>query len=396
MQYSSFNDHKFRLCCTAKASNTLDTKDLDIREFFNSDYMKQVRQSLVQGRKISECELCYKIEEAGAISDRRESNKKFEQRFSGLVSQSITSDFAVDGPRHLDLRVGNTCNLKCQTCFSDLSVGLYDDLSKIFKDNQDLRGIPDHSRKLDPGFSIPQVLDAFERVESLKIIGGEPLLSTYATELLSSVVSANLSKKTSLELHTNLTVWNSEFLQNMLQFKEVTLGLSLDGVGAVNEYIRYPSKWDEVKLNLIRFLDLADNHENLNLKITPVLQVTNAFSIVDLLRFLVDEVGVVERGVGICHIVLSDPAYHSLIHAPIEFKSCANENFQDFFSNLKTSDAQSLAQFSQDFKNISECSGNIEESKRFLRATMLYEGHRPSSIRDIFPQVSQLEEIVRA
>ena len=395
LQYSSFNDHKFRLCCTAKASETLDTKDLDIRKFFNSDYMKRVRQNLVQGRKISECESCYKIEEAGAISDRMESNGKFEQKFETLINQSVASDFAVDRPRHLDLRVGNTCNLKCQTCFSNLSVGLYDDIVEIFKDNRDLRGAPDHSRRMEPGFSIPQILEVFEGVESLKIIGGEPLLSPHATELLNSVVSANLSKETSLELHSNLTVWNSEFLKNMLQFKDVTLGLSLDGVGAVNDYMRYPSKWDEVKLNLIRFLDLADNHENLNLKITPVIQVTNAFSIVDLLKFLVEEIAVVEREIDICHIVLSDPAYHSLIHAPVEFKRRASENFQDFFSRLQTSEAQALAQLAQDFGNISEYPGDIEESKKFLRAAMLYEGQRPSSIRDVFPQVSQLEEIVR-
>jgi MoaA/NifB/PqqE/SkfB family radical SAM enzyme len=65
-------------------------------------------------------------------------------------------------------------------------------------------------------------------------------------------------------------------------FKAFSLALSLDGVGAQNEYIRYPSRWDEVVANL----EVLRSIPNIHLSSSTTLMAYNALDLVEVLRFL--------------------------------------------------------------------------------------------------------------
>ena len=47
-------------------------------EFWNSEYMQDVRKQMLTGEQVSECEACYKNERLGIKSLREEANENLE------------------------------------------------------------------------------------------------------------------------------------------------------------------------------------------------------------------------------------------------------------------------------------------------------------------------------
>ena len=45
----------------------------------------------------------------------------------------------------------------------------------------------------------------------------------------------------------------------MQQFKNLNVGISIDGIGSVFEYMRYPLKWSDICSNLKIFREMTDN-----------------------------------------------------------------------------------------------------------------------------------------
>ena len=67
--------------------------------------MQKVRSDLSNGKKISQCTLCWDREDKGFSSMRLEANKEYGMHDSTLAT-----------PKYLDLRLSNLCNLKCRMC----------------------------------------------------------------------------------------------------------------------------------------------------------------------------------------------------------------------------------------------------------------------------------------
>lgn len=79
-------------------------------------------------------------------------------------------------------------------------------------------------------------------------------------------------------------------LESLLRFRLCHLGPSIDGHGAVYEYVRWPSRWAIVDRNLRTVATQAREHLNLTVVITTVVQAYNVLNLVDLLCYA-DELG---------------------------------------------------------------------------------------------------------
>jgi glutamate-1-semialdehyde 2,1-aminomutase len=55
-----------------------------------------------------------------------------------------------------------------------------------------------------------------------------------------------------LQFTTNFTRVSDRMIQRLTQFKNLELIISLEGVGAMNDYLRYPSQWAEIEHNVQR------------------------------------------------------------------------------------------------------------------------------------------------
>ncbi len=80
----------------------------------------------------------------------------------------------------------------------------------------------------------------FRRVH---LAGGEPMVIAKAWNFLRRLSDLGFSRNIELCYNTNWTVipkWTGDVWR---AFKAVDLFISMDGVGAVNEFIRHPLKW---------------------------------------------------------------------------------------------------------------------------------------------------------
>ena len=131
----------------------------------------------------------------------------------------------------------NICNSACQTCNENLSTKIGSLTSKDYIKI-------DNSSKLD---QLP-----LDRIVKIDINGGEPSASPNYLKLLQNLPP----NVTHIRLNTN----GSRVLTNLNQLIDrgvkVTVTVSLDGIGAVHDYIRWPIKWSDVERNLNAYKEM--------------------------------------------------------------------------------------------------------------------------------------------
>jgi glutamate-1-semialdehyde 2,1-aminomutase len=121
------------------------------------------------------------------------------------------------------------------------------------------------------------------KIDRLYITGGEPLLMKRVTEIVDYLIESR-NTHILLEFNTNCTRVSSEMLGKLSKFESLNLALSLDGVGDVYEYIRFPARWKIVDQNIRMLQQLS----NAYICVTPVVQIYNALNLADLCRYCDD------------------------------------------------------------------------------------------------------------
>jgi hypothetical protein len=126
-----------------------------------------------------------------------------------------------------------------------------------------------------------------------------------------------------ISYNTNLTVLPERILELWPAFQAVRITASLDGLGAVNDFIRYPSRWRVIDANLRR-LDCEYQSLNLlgGLATNTAVQIYNVFSVCDLLDYLADSFARLE----VPNLsIVTQPEYLSVQVLPSELKQLASE-----------------------------------------------------------------------
>jgi MoaA/NifB/PqqE/SkfB family radical SAM enzyme len=128
----------------------------------------------------------------------------------------------------------NICNSACLTCNEDLSTLIGGLKSKIYP-------IVDNSNKF---WELP-----LDRVVHLDINGGEPSASKNYKHIL-----ANLPENIkSIRLNTNCSTVLEELIPLTNRGVHVTVTVSLDGIGTVHDFVRWPIKWEKFYNNLLAY-----------------------------------------------------------------------------------------------------------------------------------------------
>jgi glutamate-1-semialdehyde 2,1-aminomutase len=108
------------------------------------------------------------------------------------------------------------------------------------------------------------------------IIGGEPLLISEVSDFMEYLISQNVSKNITLSFSTNATVINERWVELAQKFAAITVAVSVDGIGELNDYIRYPSNWIDIEKN-VKFLQRMENaYVYVNTSVSPynILDIT--------------------------------------------------------------------------------------------------------------------------
>jgi MoaA/NifB/PqqE/SkfB family radical SAM enzyme len=293
---------RVKICCMSDEDLKKENGDLfnlakdSIDSIWNCDQIKDARQRMLNGEKVSACKSCYREEALGGHSMRIGFNEKWLQQESQAIKNRIRetqqNEFVLHQlPWYYDLRQGNLCNLKCRSCSPENSVSIEKE-SQILANKSDWykeninQGKPlDQAYKnwFKSDFFNDQLNAQLPNIKKLYFTGGEPTLIEKNFELMQKCVSNNESKHIELMFNTNMTNITDEFLTLLSEFKYVTLNLSIEGIGPVQEYLRGNSKWSKIECNLRK---LAENKKkNFSYLVTPVIQNTNVLHFVDMLTY---------------------------------------------------------------------------------------------------------------
>ena len=78
-------------CCSNNYTTPFgNTKEITLKQAFNSEKMKELRLDMLNERKNKICDFCYKHEEAGPYSFRNYSKEQFGKRFDEIVPTTQT------------------------------------------------------------------------------------------------------------------------------------------------------------------------------------------------------------------------------------------------------------------------------------------------------------------
>ncbi|MFI0738290.1 twitch domain-containing radical SAM protein [Streptomyces sp. NPDC021100] len=249
-----------------------------LKEAFNSPNMRRTRLKMLAGERVSACDYCYHREDRGATSYRQSINERFADTvdFADLAERTAPDGSFDEFPFFLDIRFGNTCNLRCVMCAYPVSSGW------------GAKKRPSWSSAVIDPYREDEELWATLRenahlIRRLYFAGGEPFMQPGHFAMLDLLIETGNAGNVDIVYNSNLTVLPEKVFDRFPHFKSVGIGASCDGVGEVFERIRQPAKWDVFVANLRR----AKTEVNLWLQVAP--QRLNLFGLRDLLHFAREE-----------------------------------------------------------------------------------------------------------
>jgi len=266
-----------------------------IVEFYNSQEMKELRTGLLSGEKMESCSACYYEDSFNKLSGRqRQLHKSGIQldnfalttrsspHYESFLHSHINQGESNHMPTDLQIDLGNTCNSACIMCTPEASSRLEKDYRKLHKINpiQFKNPVPYTNWTRDPKL-LDRVVNELGQIQGLKYIhflGGETLYDPAFYAICDRLVETGLAKNIIVGTTTNGTIYDERVEKLIKQFKEFHLGVSIETITPLNDYVRYPSNVEDIKNNIERFLALRDSSNlYISLRITP-----NVFTISEI------------------------------------------------------------------------------------------------------------------
>jgi len=223
---------RFSPCCHVDKKHFANYKTIE--QYYQSKELSELQNNLTQNIRDPLCSRCWKNEENG-IQSMRQSILQDNDR---IAHQNKI--------RQVKLHVGKTCNLACMMCFPSVST-TWDKLW-IGDQPEDYEKILGHEHYDE--YIENYIKKNIEDILYIETLGGEPLFSKRLFKLLTWIVKQDYSKNITLYIITNLTILTPSMIEVLKNFKKVVLTVSLEGIGNVNDYIRWGSNFDKIDINI--------------------------------------------------------------------------------------------------------------------------------------------------
>jgi hypothetical protein len=125
-------------------------------------------------------------------------------------------------------------------------------------------------------------------IRHLKMTGGEPFIIPEYKQILQKIVKLGTAGNVYLNYSTNATVKpDKELLELWSHFKEIQIATSIDGVGPVIEYQRFPTKWTVVE-QVIKQLMMLSKEMPLTIGTRPTITLMNVLDVPNITNWWAD------------------------------------------------------------------------------------------------------------
>jgi len=257
-----------RMCCASRepaqnfeqyidtAAGTGEYIPITLDEHWNSPHMMSVRSRMMAGETLPECEVCnHKLLNTDVY--RTYFWQLFKHKYPDIWTTTDTAGRTTMQPVSWDYRFSNLCNFKCRTCG--------DMLSSAWESEQKQHNMVDWSnpkntwmqpevRKDITAFQDSQIEAEFAAaveqhcVEEVYWVGGEPLMYEQHWRYMRRIVELGDGPRVYARYNTNLSRVD---YRGVNLYRDILSGLrdwqicaSLDGTGAIGEYIRTGLEYD--------------------------------------------------------------------------------------------------------------------------------------------------------
>ena len=256
-------DHFIRLNkngTVGKCGHMINAKGFDSYESLEkSDWMANIRKTIDQGQWPMECFRCQRSEKTKGESIRTNSINRHK------MLHPIMSDYLIVGGV-----LDNVCNSACQSCNAGLSTKIGSLESKDYPrvDNYDV------FKKLP-----------HERIIEFDVNGGEPTASKNYKKILKALPH-NVKI---VRMNTNGSRMIPELEEVLKRKIMVIVTLSLDGIGDVHDYVRWPIKWKNYEKTVSAYQELQKKYKLLQIDFWTTVSCLNINILPDIINFASDK-----------------------------------------------------------------------------------------------------------
>ena len=228
----------------------------------NSEFKKEQRKLMLLGKRPSECDYCWRVEDTPGNHYSDRIYKSADETWARPYINDIVNkpwDDNVD-PSYVEVSFGNVCNFKCSYCAPHISSQWMEEIERYgpypttHKFNN-LTWIKQQNQMPIPNNQENPYVDAFwewfptmyKELKYFRITGGEPLLNKNTFKVLDYIIE-NPNPELEVAINTNMNppeeLFN-KFLEklkiifNEKKVKQIKLFTSAEAHGKQSEYIRH-------------------------------------------------------------------------------------------------------------------------------------------------------------
>ena len=400
-------DHmgKARVCCnnyevpTGEDLEPIDvySEDFNVADAFNSDLHVRIRQNILNNKQDESCSRCWQTEDNGAESYRTIWNNTLAGGYlKGIMLDSVDEEGIIDKPfiTFLDFTMGNKCNLVCRMC--NLNNSNQWDLESDLLNIEIPWDYPSTTLPVDEKFMADKFfMKNFMHLKHINFLGGEPLIVDEHYEFLKKCIKFEVAQNIVLSYTTNLTVIKEELMGLWENFRHVSIGVSIDGVDKVNDYIRYPSKWKNIEKNIKKISTYKDEI-SMDLQIQSTFQLMNVLDWGNLLEWTYSL-----GDLGFWRLPFSNwvsyPEHYDAKLLPKDLKEVALEKINKFLDSKKDvildiGEQQWLGILESNLKTFEDSFDDDEQEKYYKtvkKHTKLLDLNRGQHIKDHIPELEK-------
>jgi len=353
-------------CCKYRETpeEKLNITEVSIEDYTNSAFLNKIKNTMLDNKWPAGCFRCKQEEESGIKSKRILDYERWTTEFDNYTEDQ--------GYIVASIAFGNTCNLKCITCHSG-------DSSLWRQEYIDVYGVDNVGvKKLSSDAS--EIYDAMPNIIHIDIPGGEPFLSEIKKQkrLLQRYVDTGQSKDIALHYTTNAQIFpNTEWWTLWENFKEIDMQLSIDGVDARYEYIRFPGDKHKLQQNVEGYLSKARTNRNVRLSVSHTVSAYNVYYLTEFFDWC-ENVGLPKPWCG----VVNTPKHMRPQVYPTAIK-------EEIIKHLQQSRHEDIHTWANYLIN----NDSSEYYSEFLRLTDVHDLYRNLNFANTFPEVQKLLDL---
>jgi sulfatase maturation enzyme AslB (radical SAM superfamily) len=315
-------------------------KNMTLREWFNSEPVKQLRRDVLSDIPTDVCSRCYHEELVGGTSRRVRSNQKsviftktaFHPSFEQSPGRRHFTDDGVTDTLPIDLHIdlGNYCNLACKMCWSGASSRIATQYVRWgYQDHRQYLGVDWTKDPVVWNRFLNELLD-IPKLKNIHFMGGETLLTSRFEEFVDFMI-AHERFDICLSFVTNGTTFNESLINKLKRFARVGLELSIETVTEHNTYVRQGTDTKLVLANIQKYQQYC-NRSSITLTIRPAISALTVGYYHTLLNYCLEHQLIIKS------LLVTTPAYLDIKVLPESVKSQYKDRYQKILEQVSEVD----------------------------------------------------------